>query len=119
LPPGTVLNVGAFPDVDPSTFDGLGDIVGEDRSPFGPVYKIRPEPGGLTALAQLPEVQTIGFAYARKPANDLSRVRQGVAVDVIAPANYLNLDGHNVRVNVNDSGVDAAHPDLTNRVFTV
>ncbi len=53
------------------------------------------------------------------PANDLSRVRIGVSVNTLVPTNYLGLTGTNVLVNVNDSGVDASHPDLTPRVVAV
>src|SRR5262249_38388060 len=49
--------------------------------------------------------------------NDLSRVRIGGSVDTVTNANYLNLSGSNIVVNVNDSGVDATHSELANRVF--
>ena len=50
-------------------------------------------------------------------ANDLSRVCLGFALDSITQSNYLNLSGSNVMVNVNDTGVDATHPDFDTRVF--
>src|SRR4029079_9294942 len=48
----------------------------------------------------------------RVPANDLSRATVGVAATSITASNYLGLTGSNVLVNVNDTGIDATHPDL-------
>jgi len=60
-------------------------------------------------MANLPGVQEIEQARPRVLANDLTRETTGVAVDSQAPANYLNLTGTNIVVNVNDSGVDTNH----------
>src|SRR5581483_4231857 len=49
--------------------------------------------------------------------NDLTRVKLGVSADPVTTNNWLNLNGSNVWVNLNDTGVDASHPDLTNRMF--
>src|SRR6202012_1642503 len=53
--------------------------------------------------------------------NDLARVTLGVSTTTTDAHNYTNiteLTGKNVMVEMNDSGVDAAHPDLTMaRVF--
>jgi hypothetical protein len=57
--------------------------------------------------------------WSRRPprvtANDLSRVTVGVSADTQVPTNYLNLDGSNVMVAVNDSSIDATHPDFDAR----
>jgi subtilisin family serine protease len=47
----------------------------------------------------------------------LSRQTTGVALDTVTTTNYLNLNGANVLVQVNDSGIDATHPDLVGRVL--
>ena len=51
--------------------------------------------------------------------NDLTRPRVGVAANSTNAANYAGLTGANAIVNVNDSGVDATHPDLTGRVLAL
>jgi len=63
-------------------------------------------------------VQRIEYAGARTLLNDLSRVRLNVAADTVTATNYLNLTGSNVLINLNDTGVDAGHPDLAGHVFT-
>ena len=99
-------------------------VLGEEPSPFGPIIEARPaqaQPGAgqsvVSDLAQLAGVQEMELAGERVPANDLSRATTGVATDSVTPANYLNLSGTNVLVALADSGVDATHPDLVNRVF--
>jgi subtilisin-like proprotein convertase family protein len=135
LPVSRTLNVLLFPDARAAALDALislgMEVLGEERSPFGPVFNVRPRSVGipasqssplastgiLPALAGLASVQTVELSRARVLANDLSRARIGVAADTVTPDNYLGLTGSNVLVNVNDSGVDASQPDLQGRVL--
>jgi len=121
LPEDAFLSVVLFESSRAETEQQLADngfqVLREDRSPFGPVLFVKPPRNGLTALAGLGGVQNVGLASPRKPANDLSRAKIGVAVDSIVETNYLNLTGQNVIVSLNDTGVDAGHPALAGRVF--
>jgi len=94
-----------------------GRVCGQGRSPFGPQYVVEPGTADWVALALLPEVQLVEAHADRVMANDLTRVRVGVAEDATNTANYFGLTGSNVWVNVNDTGIDAQHPDLLGRVF--
>lgn len=99
--------------------DRLGAVVhAEEPSPFGPVLTVEPPPERWVELAQWPGVQLIEPAVERVPANDLGRVRIGVSSSPVAPESYLGLTGTNVLISVNDSGVDAAHPDLVGRMVS-
>jgi subtilisin-like proprotein convertase family protein len=121
LPEGTALNVVVFDDAREETLAEFAqrgvEVLAESRSPFGPVLKLRPAPADWFALARLPGVEIVEVSRARVPANDLSRVRIGVAADTQVPTNYLSLTGSNVVVNLNDTGVSTNHPDLVGRVF--
>ena len=116
LPGGTVLTLGLFAKDAAVTETEIaklgGQVVGRDNSPFGTVLRVEP-PADWTALAQLPGVELVEVAHPRHTANDLSRVTLGISVDTLTNANYLNLSGSNVIVEVNDSGIDATHPDFT------
>jgi subtilisin-like proprotein convertase family protein len=93
-------------------------LLGEDTSPFGHQIIVQPRSDSLIALAQLSIVQSIEPHRGRVLANDLSRVRIGAATNTMpATPNYLGLTGSNVVVNINDTGVEEAHPDLIGRVF--
>ncbi len=124
LPAGSALNVLFFSDARAAAADdirNLGlEIIAEEPSPFGPVATIRMTRADsgtlLPALASISGVQSLELARSRVFATDLTRSRTGVAVNSTTPNNYLGLTGTNVLVNINDSGVDASHPDLTNRV---
>ncbi len=127
LPDDARLNVLLFSDTHTATLDALKnlglDVLAEEPSPFGPVVTVHsgattPNNQILPAIAALPGVQQLELSRTRVFANDLSRARLDVASDSVTPDNYLGLTGTNVLVNVNDSGVDASHPDLTNRVFS-
>jgi subtilisin-like proprotein convertase family protein len=114
LPKNTALNLLLFSDARETTIAQLeqlgAEVVAHDRSPFGPVVRVRPPVEALSAIAALPGVQQIEAARVRVPANDLSRATLRVASDSTTNFNYLGLTGTNVLVNVNDTGVDAAHP---------
>ena len=117
LPDHTVLNLGLFADTAPATLIQIpklgGQIIGApDQSPFGPVVHVIP-PRNWTALAVLPGVQIVEPFYRRAVANDLARATNGVAANSLTATNYLNLTGSNIIVEVNDTGIDAQHPDLT------
>jgi subtilisin-like proprotein convertase family protein len=115
------LNVTVFPDAHDATVAALtaagADVVSEQRSPFGPVLKVHPASGTmLPQLAAIPGVQALAMARPRVHANDLSRTRMGVSANTTNLLDYLGLTGSNILININDSGVDVTHPDLTNRV---
>jgi subtilisin-like proprotein convertase family protein len=138
LPANSTLRLLLFSDARDETLDQLSrlgmQVLSEQPSTFGPIIEVAspgaglPAEGGVLAqpwagqgvlpkLAQLAGVQEMELARRRVPANDLSRVTTGVALDSVTLTNYLGLTGNNVLVALADSGVDAAHPDLVNRVF--
>jgi subtilisin-like proprotein convertase family protein len=120
LPSGTFLTLGLFADTATATIAQIeklgGKILSQDRSPFGELVHVAP-PADWIALANLPGVQLVEPAHQRKHMNDLSRQTLGVSVDSVNATNYLNLTGKNVMVEVNDTGIDQNHPDLTGRIF--
>ncbi|HLX94704.1 MAG TPA: S8 family serine peptidase, partial [Verrucomicrobiae bacterium] len=116
LPDGTPLNLGLFADDAQATIQQIlelgGQVIGEDQSPFGPIVRVIP-PRNWTALATLSGVQIVEPFHRRAVANDLARATVGVAANSITATNYLGLTGQNIIVEVNDTGIDAQHPDLT------
>jgi subtilisin family serine protease/subtilisin-like proprotein convertase family protein len=120
LPEGTVLAVVVFEDAAAETKAALADlgavVLAEDRTPFGSALKVQMPPDRLAALAGLSGVQMIDRTYPRRPANDLTRPRLGVAESSTVTNNYLGLTGAGVKVHVVDSGVDLGHPDFTGRL---
>ena len=121
LPKDAKLNVLVFSDARLEVVAELKrtqvTTLAEDSSPFGTVLTVQPGEDWV-ALARMPGVQIIERAYPRLRANDISRVRMGVAEDSITSTNYLGLTGTNILVSINDSGVDALHPDLAGRVYS-
>ncbi len=116
-PQTNALSVTTFPgqrDAALAALTQLGaTLIGKDRSPFGPTLIVNVPSGSLTAIAQLPLAQEIEAYTPRRLMNDLTRVIMGVATNTLhSTTNYLGLTGSNVTVNLNDSGVDATHPDF-------
>jgi subtilisin-like proprotein convertase family protein len=131
IPDNAPLNLLLFSDSNDETKTKLNDlgfqVLATDRSPFGPVVTVLRDannPAGpaaidaLPVLAGLSGVQEMEWSMQRVSANDLSRAATSVATDPLVTTNYLNLTGTNILVNVNDSGIDATHPDLAPRVFS-
>ncbi|HSH96536.1 MAG TPA: S8 family serine peptidase, partial [Roseimicrobium sp.] len=94
-----------------------GQVVGRDRSPFGPELIAQISSKDLVMLAQSSSVQAIARQGQFQYLNDLARERVRVSATTNSPANYLGLYGANVYVNVNDSGVDTTHPALLGRIL--
>ncbi len=92
------------------------DVLGQDDSPFGPVFRARVKLTDIPLLARLTGVQEIELARRPRPANDLSRMALSVSTTPATPLNYLGLSGKGVLVDVNDTGIDAGQPDLSGRV---
>ena len=118
------LRLGLFPgsaEAARVALSSLGlEVRGTDRSPFGPVWTVDAVPGQIALIAGLSTVQSVEVERSRMPMNDRSRVLMGLAPNSTNPTNsYLGLNGTNVWINVNDSGVDATHRDLAGRVFSL
>jgi hypothetical protein len=116
------LRVTTFPgqlDAAVAALTSLGArVVGQDSSPFGPSVIVQAPPESLAAVAQLPLAWEVEAYTPRRALNDLTRVQIGVSTNTLTNTpNYLNLTGSNVWININDTGVDALHPDFSNRVF--
>ncbi len=123
LPADATLNVELFPGKEQPAIQAIaavgGTVLSQDESQNGWIVNVQP-PADWTAVPALPGVHIVEPSHRRVPANDLSRATVGVAVDTQVSSNYLGLTGKNVVVEVNDSGIDATHPDFTTggmRVF--
>ena len=120
LPEEAMLNVVLFPGERERVLEamtGLGiAAVAEGQTPFGPLLTVVPAIGSLPLLARIEGVQRIEPASPRVLLNDKARVRVAVATNSLDATNHLGLTGTNVWLNINDTGVDASHPDLVNRV---
>lgn len=123
LPSGGMLKLTLFPGSEAEGREALSqlgaEVVAESRSPFGPLVTIKPGKASVASIARLASVQGIEVQRQRVLANDLTRPLVGVSLDSTNTTNYLGLTGTNVLINLNDSGVDAEHPDLKDRVLSV
>ncbi|HEX7653517.1 MAG TPA: S8 family serine peptidase, partial [Verrucomicrobiae bacterium] len=116
LPANTYLTLGLVGDANTAITavkQTGAKVLDQDRSPFGTLVHVKPGPDWV-ALANLPQVLLVEQAYRRQAANDLSRVAVGITTNTTdgITNNYLGLTGKNVMVEVNDTGIDAKHPDF-------
>ncbi len=117
IPPATMLTVGLFSANSVSILEqsGFQPVGAAEPSPFGGqiVKVLASSRSTLAELASLPVVQAVELGHTRVGANDLARVTMGISTDTVTNANWLGLDGQGVTVEMNDSGVDATHPDFS------
>jgi subtilisin-like proprotein convertase family protein len=93
--------------------------VARDRGPFGTLVTVDVPRDSLVAVAGLPSVHRVEPAQGVAMANDLTAYSLGSTTRPDNEDSFDGLDGKDVLVNVNDTGVDATQPDLLNRVFTL
>ncbi|MDX1953524.1 MAG: S8 family serine peptidase [Verrucomicrobiota bacterium] len=93
-------------------------VVAREPSPFGPQLLIELGQQDVVSIAKIEAVQSVELQAARTPANDLTRVQLGVSADTVTNANYMDLTGTNIWVNINDFAIDESHEDLKDRVFS-
>lgn len=115
------LTVLAYPGQDGRLIDRFQEVGAEvserQASPFGEVLTVNPGQLAVWEIAGFPEVQGIEPKFERRVANDRTRVTLGVATNGLEDTEtYLGLTGSNIWININDTGVDAEHPDLVGRV---
>jgi subtilisin-like proprotein convertase family protein len=120
LPPDVGLRLGVLPGQQGATLAALStlgaEVVGSEPSPFGTTLDVHPASGTFINIVNFPGVMIVEAMHLRGAANDLTRQRLGVSVNTTTNTDYLSLSGLGVFVNVNDSGVDDTHPDLTGRI---
>jgi subtilisin-like proprotein convertase family protein len=109
--------------VDASTAASLASLGAvefhRERGPFATMISVEAPASALAAIAGLKGVQLVEPAQSRRLANDRAGYLLGSTTNVDNTGSYLGLTGKGVLVNINDSGVDAMHPDLTGRVSSV
>ncbi len=125
IPGRLTLQLTLFPGQEEAMFRALEamgtEYLQEGKSPFGSTVLVKAERSALSEIASLDGVLTVEKAAPRVLANDLTRVRLGIddSTTNTVSTNFHGLTGKDILVGINDTGVDAAHPDLTNRVFSV
>ncbi len=96
-----------------------GQEVFRERGPFGTLLTVATAGDRLADLARLPGVLMVERWMPRELANDLAGPAMGSTTNLDNTGSYLELTGEGVLISINDSGVDASHPDLANRVSTI
>ena len=90
----------------------LGVIVAEENSALGEIFTLQ-NVTDVAAVAQNTNVRRVEISYRRTLANDLARVTLGISTNTTTGTNYMGLNGKNVIVEVNDTGIDQNHPDFS------